>query len=92
MIDRYYQFLINYVSSKQTVNQEAMDDLNRITDEYLDGVYSTPDKNKFFTKQELNYYLEVLNMNLQDSNKHFFILGFDKQRYIDCLIDMFRCN
>ena len=84
------QFLIDYVSSKQTVNQEAIDDLNRITDEYINGGYSTLDRNKFFTKYELKFYLEVLDMNLQDENKHFFCLCYDKQWYNECLIDMIR--
>ena len=90
MEETFRQFLVDYVSSKQTVNQEAMDDLNRITDEYINGGYSTLDRNKFFTKYELKFYLEVLDMNLQDDNKHFFWLSYDKQRYIECLIDMIK--
>ena len=90
MTDCYYQFLIDYVSSKQTVNQDAMDNLNKITNEYLNSVYSTLDHNKFFTKHELKWYLEVLDMNLQDENKHFFNLCYDKHWYNECLIDMIK--
>ena len=81
---------MSYVSSKNTVSEKAMDDLCRITKEYEHGVYSTPNSDKFFTKHELKFYLEVLDMNLQDKDKHFFFLGFDKQRYNECLIQMIR--
>ena len=90
MEDYNSQFLMMYVSTKQTVSDEAMDDLCRITKEYEDGVYSTPDRDKFFTKDDLIFYLEVLQWNLQDENKHFFCLQYDKQRYNECLIDMIR--
>ena len=78
---------MNYTTSKQTVSEEAMDDLCRITKEYQNGVYSLFDTDEFFTKNDLKFYLEVLQTNLQDENKHFFCLQYDKQRYIECLID-----
>ena len=81
---------MNYATSKQTVSDEALDDICRIIKEYENGVYSILDPNKFFTKDDLKYYLEVLQWNLQDDNKHFFWLSYDKQRYIECLIDMIK--
>ena len=90
MEDIYIEFLMNYTTSKQTVSLEAMDDLRRITKEYEDGVYSIPDRNKFFTEDDLKFYLEVLQWNLQDESTQFFYLQFDEQRYIECLIDMIR--
>ena len=78
------------ITPKQTVSEEAMDDLCRITKEYEDGVYSTLDRDKFFTKDDLKFYLEVLQWNLQDENIHYFYLSYDKQRYIECLIDMIK--
>ena len=88
----YYNssFLMTYVTANQNPSYEAMDDLCRITKEYEDGVYSIPDRNKFFTEDDLKFYLEVLQWNLQDESTQFFYLQFDKQRYIECLIDMIR--
>ena len=51
---------MNYTTSKQTVREEAMDDLCRITKEYQNGVYSLFDTDEFFTKNDLKFYLEVL--------------------------------
>ena len=92
MKERYADFLINYVSTGLTVNHEAMNDLYNITNEYLNDVYSTLDRDKFFTKNELKNYLEILQWNLQDWNIHYFCLRYDKQRYINCLIDMIKTD
>ena len=92
MKERYADFLISYVSTGMTVNHEAMNDLYNITNEYLNDVYSTLDRDKFFTKNELKNYLEILQWNLQDWNIHYFCLRYDKQRYINCLIDTIKTD
>ena len=90
MEDYYFQFLTGYVSAGHTVTREAMNDLNNITNEFISIVYSDLNRDCFFTIDELKYYLEVLEWTLQDENKHYFHLCFDKQRYIECLIDLIR--
>ena len=74
MEDYYFQFLIGYVSAGHTGTNKAMNDLHNITNEYISGVYSNPNCYDFFTTDELKFYLEVLEWNLQDENKHYFHL------------------
>ena len=85
MKDRYADFLINYVSTGLTVNHEAMEDLRRLTYEFIEGL-----SKESYTKQDLLFYLDYLEMNMNNESKHFFCLQYDKQRYIDCLIDTIR--
>ena len=85
MEEIYADFLVNYVSTKLTVELEPMEELNRLTHEYIEGLAK-----EFFTKQDLLFYLDYLEMNMNNESKHFFCLQYDKQRYIDCLIDMIK--
>ena len=87
MKDRYADFLINYVSTGLTVNLEAMEDLRRLTYEFIEGL-----SKESYTKQDLLFYIDYLEWNLQDEHIHFFCLQYDKQRYINYLIDTIKSN
>ena len=73
--------MISLKEKRKVTNQNE----RRLTYEFIDGL-----SKESYTKQDLLSYIDYLEWNLQDENIHFFCLQYDKQRYIDCLIDTIR--
>ena len=81
MEETFKSFLIGYVSAGHTVDREAMDELINLTDQFINWL----DPHYCFTENATTTYLEFLEENMSDANKHFFCLVFDKCRYVDFL-------
>ena len=84
MEETFKRFLIGYVSAGHTVDDSVLEELDRLTDEYIKGFYSDY---QYFTEDSVRFYLEVLEWNLSDDNKHWFPLRYDRQRYVNCLVN-----
>jgi len=82
MEETFKCFLIGYVSAGHTVDREAIDELANLTDEFINWL----DPHYCFTENATSTYLEFLDENMSDTNKHFFgNMLFDKCRYVDNL-------
>ena len=77
MEQSFKDFLISYVVSGHTVDDDVMNELNRLTDEFIDII----DPYYFFTKNATGAYIDYLDDRLSDENRHWFPLRFDKSRY-----------
>ena len=83
MEDSFKKFLIGYVSAGHTVDDSVMEELNALTNEFINWL----DPNYLFTENAIGAYIEFLKERLSDENRHWFPLRFDKHRYIDCLVN-----
>ena len=79
--DAFEDFLIGYVVAGHTVDDNVMEELNKLTDEFIKHLYS----DYLFTEIGISAYIEFLDERLTDDNRHWFPLRFDKDRYIDHL-------
>ena len=79
-------FLITYLSKGHTLTIPAIQELNELTNEFLDELSSE----SYFTTNAVLDYLEFLNDSMSEGNKHFFNFEFDKWRYIEILEDWIR--
>jgi len=79
--DVFLQFLLGYVSNRATVNQEAMNELFILTEDYINNLFS----DYYFDEITLIDYLETLNDNLRSKNKGFFKLQYRRRDYIALL-------
>ena len=77
----FIDFLITYVVSGHTVDEDVMEELNKLTDEFVNNIYSC----YFFTENAVGAYIEYLNERLTDENRHWFPLRFNKDRYAEHL-------
>ena len=81
--NKFKQFLIGYVSAGHTVTSEAMEELERLTDDFIDNTY--PDY--YFRDITVENYCEEMNEKLSDNNKHYFHCYYNETRYIKQLED-----
>ena len=81
MEETFKRFLIGYVSAGHTVDQDVIDELSNLTDEFINWL----DPHYCFTENATSAYIEFLDENLSESNRHWFPLRFDKCRYVDML-------
>ena len=81
MEETFKRFLTGYVSARHTVDREAMDELINLTDQFINWL----DPQYCFTENAVSTYIEFLDDNMSEANKHFFPLRFDKCRYVDFL-------
>ena len=84
--EKFKQFLIGYVSAGHTVTIEAMDELERLTDDFL----NERDTDVYFRDIVVEAYCEEMNEKLSDENKHFFGSYYDETRYIQHLENYIR--
>ena len=78
MANIFKNFLIGYVSAGHTVDDDVMEELNTLTNEFINNLYSC----YFFTEQGTGAYIEFLDERLSEKNRHWFPLRFDKSRYV----------
>ena len=76
--DAFSDFLIGYVTAGHTVDDEVMKELNSLTNEFINNIYS----DYFFTENATGAYIEFLDERLTDENRHWFPLRFDESRYV----------
>jgi len=81
MNESFNWFLVAYVSLGITVNRSAVDELNELTNEYLADV----EHDDYFKSETLIDYIDYIKENMSKHNKRFFILRFNKWRYIQFL-------
>ena len=79
--EKFKQFLIGYVSAGHTYTDEAMDELERLTDDFL----NERDTDAYFRDIVVKAYCEEMNEKLSDENKHFSHCYYNKTRYIQHL-------
>ena len=77
----FKRFLIGYVSAGHTLDDEAEDELNNLTNDFINGL----DPRFCFTENAVSTYIEFLDERLSDENRHWFPIRFDKDRYVDLL-------
>ena len=77
----FKRFLIGYVSAGHTLDDEAEDELNNLTDQFINWL----DPHYLFTENATSTYIEFLDENMSEANKHFFKFKFNKCRYVDFL-------
>ena len=81
-MNTYKQLLIDYISGdSQIVKMEGIYELDELTDSFISRL--NPDQ--YFTTETTMLYLEFLEHNMSDENKHYFTLEFDEWRYIEQL-------
>ena len=79
--DAFNDFLIGYVTAGHTVDDDVMEELNKLTDEFINAIYS----DYLFTENATGAYIEFLDQRLTDKNRHWFPLRFDMDRYVNHL-------
>lgn len=77
MKNSFEDFLAAYASDGCTVTIPSGEELNTLTTDYINQM----DPFFCFTSFGVEDYLDYLKAHLTDTNKHFFVLGFDEQRY-----------
>jgi len=77
MLKSFEDFLRSYASHGCTVNITAVEELDTLTTDYINQM----DPFFCFTSFGVEDYLDYLKAHLTDTNKNFFVLGFDEQRY-----------
>ena len=73
----FEDFISSYASHGCTVTIPAVEELDTLTTDYINQM----DPFFGFTSFGVEDYLDYLKAHLTDTNKHFFVLGFDEQRY-----------
>ena len=81
MDESFNWFLIAYVSLGHNINHSAIAELNELTNEYLVDV----EPNDYFKSDVVIGYIDYIKENMSKHNKRFFILRFNKWRYIQFL-------
>ena len=76
--DRFKRFLINYVSVGHTYTDEAMNELEYLTNLYM---VSLSLKN-YYTEHTVIVYCNYLDDNMSEENHDFFHYYWNKDRYI----------
>ena len=81
MKEAFKTFLIGYLTSGHTVDDNVMKELNDFTNEFV----SILPKQHYFTSDAVEVYIDDLDLNLSEENRHWFPLKFDERRYIKTL-------
>ena len=81
MEETFKRFLIGYVVAGHTLDDEAEDELNNLTNDFINWL----DPRFCFTENAVSTYIEFLDERLSDENRHWFPIRFDKDRYVDLL-------
>ena len=79
--DAFGDFLIGYVIAGHTVDDDVMEELNILTNEFISSI----DSYYLFTENATGAYIEFLDERLSNENRHWFPLRFDKSRYVNHL-------
>lgn len=79
--NKFKQFLIGYVSAGHTYTDDAMEELERLTDDFL----NERDTDAYFRDIVVEAYCEEMNEKLSDENKGFFHCYYNETRYIQRL-------
>ena len=78
MEDQFSDFLDTYVSAGHTVTLEADDELDHLTEQFINWL----DPCYVFTETATETYIEFLDEKMSETNRHFFVFRFDRDRYI----------
>ena len=81
---QFGKFLIGYILEGHTASLEALEEINNLTDEYLNTMVPA---NLYFDEDMVRDYIDYLNENMTDENKDYPHLCFKKSPYIQLLID-----
>ena len=81
MKDAFKTFLIGYISAGHTLDDDAQNEINDLTNQFVDGIF--PDY--CFTSTAVKFYVEYLDENLSEETKSFVPVRFNERRYIKTL-------
>ena len=81
MEEAFKDFLIGYVVAGHTVDDNVMNEMNELTNQFVDSLYAE----YYFTSDATELFIDFLEENLSEENKHWFPLRYDKYRYIRTL-------
>ena len=80
---QFGKFLKGYVLKNHTVDLPTMDEVDKLTDDFLNSI----DTNFYFDELGVRDYVEYLKIYMNDENKHFLNLVFNKSHYVHQLED-----
>ena len=78
MEETFHDFLFGYVAAGHTMDTDANDELNRLTKEFINWL----DPGYIFTETATETYIEFLDEKMSETNRHFFVFRFDRDRYV----------
>lgn len=79
--EAFKTFLIGFITSGHTVDDNVMEELTNFTDEFVSFI----PKQFYFTSDAVEAYIDDLDYNISEENRHWFPLKFNERRYIKTL-------
>ena len=79
--DTFMNFLKCYISAGHTFDDDSLEELSKLTNEFIEKLH--PDF--YFTTFGICSYIAYLDDNMSETNRHFFKLWFNENRYVDFL-------
>ena len=79
-------FLIGYVSAGHTVDKCAMDELFDLASDFVKNIHPS----YYFTSYAVELFIDYIQTNMSQTNRHFFVFQFNESRYVEHLENLLK--